>query len=96
MFFIMRNPLVYWGASGQSLPETPRRPTSPSESVYQLIWCAIAGLFGSRAALQAEIRVLRHQLNVSRRKSPKRVGVSNIDRLVLSGSIAWVRECWTR
>jgi hypothetical protein len=65
MFFILRNPLVFWEASGQSLPETPRRPTSPSESVYQLIWCAIAGLFGSRAALQAESLVLRHQLNVS-------------------------------
>jgi transposase InsO family protein len=47
-----------------------------------LIWCAIAGLFRSRAALQAEILVLRHQINVLRRKSPKRVAVGNIDRLV--------------
>src|SRR6266511_2178189 len=39
-------------------------------------------LFRSRAALQAEIFVLRHQLNVLRRKSPKRVFFSNIDRLV--------------
>jgi hypothetical protein len=46
-----------------------------------LIWCAIAGLFQSRAALQVESLVLRHQLNVLRRKSPKRVVVGNIDRL---------------
>jgi hypothetical protein len=44
MFFILPNPLGYWGASNQSLPETPKRPTSPSESVCQLIWCAIAGV----------------------------------------------------
>jgi hypothetical protein len=37
-----------------------------------LIWCALIGLFRSRAALEAEILVLRHQLNVLRRKSPKR------------------------
>ena len=50
----------------------PETVTSPSESVdspmgdlYQLIWCAIAGLFGLRAASQAEILILRHQLNVS-------------------------------
>jgi transposase InsO family protein len=49
------------------------------------MWCAIAGLFRSRAALQAEILVLRHQLNVLRRRSPKRVAVSNVDRLVLVG-----------
>jgi hypothetical protein len=50
-----------------------------------LIWCAIADLFRSRAALQAEILVLRHQLNVLRRKSPKRVAVGNIDRLMFCG-----------
>jgi hypothetical protein len=50
-----------------------------------LIWCAMAGLFRSRAALQAEILVLRHQLNVLRRKSPKRVVVGDIDRLLFCG-----------
>jgi hypothetical protein len=50
-----------------------------------LIWCAIAGLFRSRAALQVEILILRHQLNVLKRKSPKRVAVGNIDRLVFCG-----------
>ena len=49
------------------------------------IWCAIAGLFRSRAALQAEILVLRHQLNILRRRSPKRVALGKIDRLVFCG-----------
>jgi len=39
----------------------------------KLMWCAFAGLFRSRAALEAEILVLRHQLNVLRRKSPGRL-----------------------
>src|SRR5438128_1833508 len=51
----------------------------------RLIWCALIGLFRSRAALEAENVVLRHQLNVLRRKSPKRVAVSSIDRLLLVG-----------
>jgi transposase InsO family protein len=50
-----------------------------------LIWCALIGLFRSRAALEAEILVLRHQLNVLRRKSPQRVALSSIDRLLLVG-----------
>ena len=42
----------------------------------RLIWCALIGLFRPRAALEAEILVLRHQLNVLRRKSPKRLAFS--------------------
>jgi transposase InsO family protein len=51
----------------------------------RLIWCAVAVVFRSRAALQVEILVLRHQLNVLRRRSPKRVTLSNVDRLVFTG-----------
>lgn len=51
----------------------------------RLIWCVVTGLFRSRAALHAEILVLHHQLNVLRRKSPKRLVFSNIDRLVFAG-----------
>jgi hypothetical protein len=51
----------------------------------RLIWCGLIGLFLSRAALEAEILVLRHQLNVLRRKPSKRVAVSSIDRLLLVG-----------
>src|SRR3979409_2547351 len=51
----------------------------------RLIWCALIGLFRSRAALETENFVLRHQLNVLRRKSPNRVTLSSIDRLLLVG-----------
>src|SRR3974377_486171 len=51
----------------------------------RLVWWVVAGLFRSRAALHAEILVLRHQLNVLRRKSPKRFVFSNLDRMVFAG-----------
>ena len=38
-----------------------------------------------RASREAEILTLRHQLNVLRRKSPKRLAFSNLDRLVFAG-----------
>src|SRR6059058_5554270 len=50
----------------------------------RLIWCALIGLFRPRTALQAENLVLRHQLNVLRRKSPTLVAFGNIDRLVFA------------
>jgi hypothetical protein len=53
--------------------------------VCGLIWRAVAGPFRSRTALQAEVLVLRHQLNVLHRSSRKRVALSNVDRLVLVG-----------
>src|SRR5712671_2368366 len=49
-----------------------------------LIWWALIGIFRPRAALQAENLVLRHQLNVLRRKSPKRLAFGNVDRLVFT------------
>src|SRR5262252_9133828 len=51
----------------------------------RLIWCALIGLFRSRAALEAENLVLRHQLNVLQRRSRKRVILGSIDRLLLVG-----------
>jgi hypothetical protein len=54
----------------------------------KLIWYGVAGLFRSRASLEAEILVLRHQLNVLRRKSPRRVVFSGFDRMVLAGLYA--------
>jgi transposase InsO family protein len=50
----------------------------------RLIWCALIRIFRPRAALEAEILVLRHQLNVLRRKSPKRLAFGNVDRLVFT------------
>ena len=51
----------------------------------RLIWCAFIGLFRPRTSLEAEILVLRHQLNILRRKSPKRPTLGCIDRLVFAG-----------
>ena len=53
--------------------------------LFRLIWCALTGLFQSRAALEAEILILRHHLDVRRRKSPKRVDYSKVERLVFVG-----------
>src|SRR5215470_1828096 len=54
-------------------------------NLCRLIWYALIGMFQSRAALEAEILVLRHQLNVVRRSYPKRVALNSIDRLLLVG-----------
>src|SRR6266480_7945848 len=51
----------------------------------KLIWCGLIGLFRSRASLEIEILALRHQLNILRRKSPKRPIFRRIDRLVFVG-----------
>ena len=56
--------------------------------VLKLIWWGLIGLFRSRASLEAEILVLRHQLNVLRRRSPKRLAFSNLDRLIFAGLYA--------
>jgi transposase InsO family protein len=53
-------------------------------NLCRLIWFAFVGLFRSRASLEAEILVLRHQLNILRRKSPKRPTLGSIDRLVFA------------
>src|SRR6476659_7534626 len=50
--------------------------------VLILLWTALTSLFRSRARLEAEILVLRQQINVLRRKSPKRPSFSNFDRLL--------------
>jgi len=52
--------------------------------MLKLIWWVVIGLFRSRASLEAEIVALRHQLNVLRRKSTKRLAFSNFDRLVFA------------
>ena len=50
----------------------------------KLVWCTFIGLFRSRASLEAEILMLRHQLNVLQRKAPKRLVFSNFDRFVFA------------
>jgi DDE family transposase len=51
----------------------------------RLIWWALVGLFRSRRALEAEILVLRQQINVLRRTAPKRLLLSSIDPLIFVG-----------
>ena len=50
-----------------------------------LVWTALVGLFRSPASLAAEILVLRHQINILRRHSPKRQTFSAMDRLIFAG-----------
>jgi hypothetical protein len=57
---------------------------APMGDILKLIWWTVIGLFRSRASLEAEILTVRHQPNVLRRKSPKRLVFSNIDRLVFA------------
>jgi Integrase core domain len=52
--------------------------------MLKLIWWAVIGLFRSRASLEAEILVLRHQLNVLRRGSPQRFAFSDFDRWIFA------------
>ena len=52
----------------------------------RLVFGMIVDLFRSRAALEAEIVVLRQQLNVLRRTCPKKLPFNSIDRLILGGA----------
>src|ERR1700704_1493765 len=53
--------------------------------VCSLIWLALVGAFRSRASLEAENTILRHQLNVLQRKSSKRPTFGMLDRLIFAG-----------
>src|SRR6202021_2914091 len=53
--------------------------------VCSLIWLALVGAFRSRVSLEAENTILRHQLNVLRRKSPKRPTFGMLARLIFAG-----------
>jgi hypothetical protein len=53
--------------------------------VCSLIWLALIGAFRSRASLEAENTILRHQLNLLRRQSPKRPTFGMLDRLIFAG-----------
>ena len=51
----------------------------------KLIFGTVIDLLRSRATLEAEILVLRQQINVLRRANPKRLPFRSIDRLILGG-----------
>src|ERR1700724_2308824 len=50
-----------------------------------LVWAVLVLLFQSRASLEAEILILRHQLSIQRRHLPKRLTFSAMDRLIFVG-----------
>ncbi len=50
--------------------------------LLRLFCGALIGLLQSSARREAEILVLRQQINVLRRKSPKRPALNNADRLL--------------
>jgi len=50
-----------------------------------LVWSMLVLLFRSWAALETEILILRHQLNIQRRHLPKRLTFSAMDRLISVG-----------
>src|SRR5258708_12339309 len=51
----------------------------------RLIFGMASDLLRSQVALEAEILVLRQQINVLRRANPKRLRFGSIDRLILGG-----------
>jgi hypothetical protein len=57
--------------------------------LFQLILGVLASLFKSRARLQAEILILRQQVNVLRRQAPKRPHLNNTDRCLLVWLYHW-------
>ena len=57
----------------------------PMREAYSVVWSVLALLFWLRVSLDAEILILRHQLNIQRRHQPKRLAFSAMDRLILVG-----------
>jgi hypothetical protein len=57
--------------------------------LLRLLLAVLASLFKSRAELEAEILVLRQQLNVLRRRMPKRPALTNVDRLLFVWLYRW-------
>jgi hypothetical protein len=51
----------------------------------KLIVGTVIDLLRSRATLEAEILMLRQQINVLRRANPERLRFASIDRLILGG-----------
>jgi transposase InsO family protein len=52
---------------------------------YSMVWSVLVSLFRSRLSLEAEILILRHQINIQRRHQPKRLAFSAMDRLIFVG-----------
>ena len=57
--------------------------------LLKLILGVLASLFRSRAKLEAEILILRQQINVLRRRAPKRPHLYNTDRFLFVWLYHW-------
>jgi hypothetical protein len=58
--------------------------------LFRLLFAALCNRFRSRASLEAEALLLRHQLGVLYRRKPKRVRLSGFDRATL----VWLLRLW--
>ena len=52
------------------------------KDLFKLVLSVLASLFKSRAKLEAEILILRQQINVLRRRASKRPHLNNTDRFL--------------
>jgi hypothetical protein len=59
------------------------------KDLFKLILGVLASLFKSRATLEAEILILRQQINVLRRRAPKRPHLNNTDRFLFVWFYHW-------
>src|ERR1700686_2248481 len=57
--------------------------------LFKLILGILASRFRSRATLEAENLVLRHQVNVLRRRTPKRPHLNDTDRVLFVWLYRW-------
>ena len=59
------------------------------KDLLKLILGILASLFKSRAKLEAEIMILRQQINVLRRRAPTRPHLNNTDRFLFVWLYRW-------
>src|SRR5450830_1641514 len=59
------------------------------KDLLKLILGVLASLFKSRARLKAEMLILRQQINVLRRRAPKRPHLNNTDRFLFVWLYHW-------
>src|ERR1035437_10358303 len=59
------------------------------KNLFKLILGVLTSLFKSRAKLEAEILILRQQINVLRRRAPKRPQLNNTDRFLFVWLYRW-------
>ena len=57
--------------------------------LLKLVFGILASLFRSRARLEAENLILRQQINVLRRRMPKRLDLNNTDRFLFVWLYRW-------